>query len=144
MKSQQTTYSDNAQYVQIIGPRASPMRDKFGYYLTKAELRKYFGREGFAIIGKSNAWYNQIRTWQEVGWVTIEGNIDDKEADFLVWFHSMDVDNWGKPNRTAYVAAADAAGFNPDQVVFRCRRPNIATARSGAWRANPRWTRACI
>lgn len=126
MKSQQTTYSDNVQIVQQMGPRASPLRDKFGYFRTKEELRRYFGTEGFAVIGKSNAWYNQIRTWQMVGWVTIDGNIDDKAEDFLVWFHGMDVDKWGEPNRTAFLAAADAAGFGPDQVVFRCVRSSHA------------------
>ena len=63
MRNNFNSYHENSKIVKLQGPKESPDRKHFGYYRTGAELRAWYGKEGFNVVSRNRGWLNQILTW---------------------------------------------------------------------------------
>lgn len=127
MIGQKTALERITKDVLKDGPRADPLRDRFGFYRTSAEVRKFFLENNFNIAGKHNGFANVVTNWVLLNRVDVQGAHADASSDLtsvrdsikadllddrtIVWFHDV-------TDRNTLMMAADRAGFGADQVVF--------------------------
>lgn len=90
------------------GPRATPDGERFGYYLTVPELKKWFGSNGFNVT-KTRGWQGQVLTWEYLEWVILDGDLDSDST--IIWFPMR------KSRRTFLMKKAEIAGYPLSKVV---------------------------